>query len=704
MTAQLADLYRLGATDPARVDKFFDATREIPIIKKLFVARECPDLTFPPACDLNLFFGFFFDGTNNNLKINREAHTHSNVARLYSAFPGGRDKHGSEAWPELKSKYHNSFFRTYIPGVGTKFEEVGDSGEGYTMKDDRPKGLAFCYKGENRIIWSLVQALNNIHMYYTDVPLIDDKKFKKEFNELTLPSFREVTRPSSSGGEWETGRKSELELLRSAFKAALSELHAGLKNYLPVGEGKSRSKGVVKNIYVSMFGFSRGATKARVFANWFNWLCMLDAELCGSARSSLGTIPVTVDFLGLFDTVASVGLAAAIPFVDGHQAWADAESSLKIPGDVGSAPARCLHLVSGHEIRRSFPLDSIRFKSGMPDNCTEIVFPGVHSDVGGGYAPMEQGRGKDPEGSDLISRITLAVMYRAARLAGVPLKLEEAPDSVKRSFRIAPEAIDAFNAYLEAYRSEQRPVVAPLHELMEHQHALYIRWRKQMAGKMHTLPGFDSWDKHDREDILRADEEFEKEIGYFSRWRDNDWERNHYHGRPEMPAVPEWTDVARYWDEPPPPSAVTAFFERFVHDSRAWFKPLGKDVADLQHALELLAIQEEKEREWEQTKAPYEHGPNPYRLTRKEREQLLNYRRSKEEHPEKKVHRDVIDPESKGREPMWLGGGYLRYRRVYMGSDSYRPSGAKYAGLAPAPGYPSVMLAARAAEEPAVPA
>ncbi|HJV75985.1 MAG TPA: DUF2235 domain-containing protein [Noviherbaspirillum sp.] len=700
MSAFIVDRLNGKEINPSERNRFFDESEDQKI-RSYSYSRECSDNTFPPSCDLNLFFGFFFDGTNNNLKLHREAHTHSNVARLYSAFPGGRDNHGSETWPELKSKYHNSFFRTYIPGVGTKFEEVGDSGEGYRMTDDRPKGLAFCYKGENRIIWSLVQALNNIHVYYTDVPLIDDKKFKEEFNELTLPSFREVTRPSFSGDEWESGRKSELELLRSAFKAALSELHAGLKNYLPVGEGKSRSKGVVKNIYVSMFGFSRGATKARVFSNWFNWLCMLDAELCGSASPSLGTIPVTVDFLGLFDTVASVGLAAAMPFVDGHQAWADAESSLKIPGDIGPAPARCLHLVSGHEIRRSFPLDSIRFKSGMPDNCTEIVFPGVHSDVGGGYGPSEQGRGKDPEGSDLISRIALAVMYRAARLSGVPLKLEEAPDSVKKSFRIAPEAIDAFNAYLDAYRSEQRPVTAPLHELMEHQHALYIRWRKQMAGKMHALPGFERWDKHDREDIVRADEEFRKEIGYFSRWRDR--ERTRYDRRPEMPTVPEWADVARYWDGPPPPPAVAEFFERFVHDSRAWFKPLGQDVADLQHALELLAIQEENEREWDQTKAPYEHGPNPYRLTRKERERLLNYKRSKDLYPEKKDHRDAIDPESKGREPMWLGGGYLRYRRVYMGSDSYRPSGAKYAGLAPTPDNPPVMLAACAVEEPTVP-
>ncbi|HJV53127.1 MAG TPA: DUF2235 domain-containing protein, partial [Noviherbaspirillum sp.] len=276
MTAYLVDKFDLQKCDPSkRVDFFNEDDRHA--IRNFEYFRECTDNQFPPSCDLNLFFGFFFDGTNNNLKRDRDAHAHSNVARLYSTFPGGKDKHGSEAWSDLKSKYHNSFFRTYVPGVGTRFEEVEDSGEGFTLCDDRPKGLAFCYKGENRIIWALVQALNNIHMFYTDAPLIDDGEFKKKFNHLVLPSFGEVTRRFPAREEFDIFRKSELELLRSAFTEALQKLHANLQNYVPVGAGKSRDRGVVKNIYVSMFGFSRGATKARAFANWFNWLCMLDA-------------------------------------------------------------------------------------------------------------------------------------------------------------------------------------------------------------------------------------------------------------------------------------------------------------------------------------------------------------------------------------------------------------------------------------------
>lgn len=458
MTALLADSYQENAINPANKEIFFDPVKELPIVRAYARNRECTDTTFPPRCDANLFFGFFFDGTDNNLKRDRERHTHSNVARLYSAFPGGKDRHGSEAWTDFKTKYRNSFFRTYVPGVGTPFPEVGDSGAGFSLKEDRPKGLGFCYKGENRIIWALAEAMNNIHRYYTDLPLISDEEFKSTLNKLPLPSLQDaLIAPDRLDEE---SRYREMRALKNAFSGALQKLHASLQNFLPIGPGKSKDKGQVIQIYASMFGFSRGATKARAFCNWFVWLCKLDADISGRAGLSLGTIPVTIDFVGLFDTVASVGLPASSLIADGHQAWADADASLAIPQE----PAQCLHLVSGHEVRRSFPLDSIMMKGKLPANCKEIVFPGVHSDIGGGYAPMEHGRGKDPEGADMISRIALAVMYRAARVAGVPLKLEEAPESVKRGFRVDPRVIQAFNAYIDECRRDDKRASAPLHD------------------------------------------------------------------------------------------------------------------------------------------------------------------------------------------------------------------------------------------------
>ena len=44
--------------------------------------------------------------------------------------------------------------------------------------------------------------------------------------------------------------------------------------------------------------------------------------------------------------------------------------------------------VSGHEQRLCFPLDSVRRANGKYPPCAiEVVYPGMHSDIGGGYPP-----------------------------------------------------------------------------------------------------------------------------------------------------------------------------------------------------------------------------------------------------------------------------------------------------------------------------
>ncbi|MFY0583563.1 hypothetical protein ACN28S_63020 [Cystobacter fuscus] len=42
-------------------------------------------------------------------------------------------------------------------------------------------------------------------------------------------------------------------------------------------------------------------------------------------------------------------------------------------------------MIAAHEIRNSFPVDSVLQGNSYPKNCREMVYPGAHSDVGGGY-------------------------------------------------------------------------------------------------------------------------------------------------------------------------------------------------------------------------------------------------------------------------------------------------------------------------------
>ncbi len=127
-----------------------------------FTPREQPILGVPgESCKTNLFFGFFFDGTKNNYLQAELGKNHSNVARLYDCYPGLSVKGTlppAMDW-QYKPERYTHFFKVYVPGVASPFEQINDSGTDI-------KGAAAGYLGEARIVWGLIQAINNVHRYF----------------------------------------------------------------------------------------------------------------------------------------------------------------------------------------------------------------------------------------------------------------------------------------------------------------------------------------------------------------------------------------------------------------------------------------------------------------------------------------------------------------------------------------------------------
>ncbi|CAN7642068.1 hypothetical protein LJR289_004847 [Pseudoduganella sp. LjRoot289] len=109
---------------------------------------------------------------------------------------------------------------------------------------------------------------------------------------------------------WEVREKPKLGVPADSCK---TNLFFGFFSTAPrTTMSKQRSERTIQThvvmIYISTFGFSRGATQARAFTNWLMALCKLDVHLCGRAGAmTLGGFDVQFDFLGIFDTVASVG-------------------------------------------------------------------------------------------------------------------------------------------------------------------------------------------------------------------------------------------------------------------------------------------------------------------------------------------------------------------------------------------------------------
>lgn len=224
------------------------------------------------------------------------------------------------------------------------------------------------------------------------------------------------------------------------------------ENRLKFAIDTQRSRGLkIDTVHVAVFGFSRGATLARAFVNRLARQTKQDG-----AHWFRDDARFRIYFIGLFDTVASVGLPRD------HNTYA---KELAIPPIV----ERCVHMVAGHELRFAFPLDSVRRDGRYPTNVIEYVYAGAHSDVGGGYAQNEQGR------SNSYAKLPLHLMYREAKMAGVPLiSISDLPTIASEYFKVEPQAVSLFRAYMNALETTGES----LEEQAFGHLKLYWRWRK----------------------------------------------------------------------------------------------------------------------------------------------------------------------------------------------------------------------------------
>lgn len=173
---------------------------------------------------------------------------------------------------------------------------------------------------------------------------------------------------------------------------------------------------------IFLFGFSRGAWTARVLAGFLELIGLVRREQLNMCDSALGTykraaaendLPLAwhfsrvigarkprIHFLGLWDSVASV----LVPRPD--RFWIPSLETLPYTRKNPSV-AIVRHALALDERRRMFrvaPWDMPQthlpnpfdHDAGVPQNIEQRWFPGVHSDVGGGYKEEENALSKLP--------------------------------------------------------------------------------------------------------------------------------------------------------------------------------------------------------------------------------------------------------------------------------------------------------------------
>lgn len=404
-------------------------------------------LSRPSDCRQKLWFSFFFDGTGNNLEADFALRKQSNIAKLYRA--------------HRITEVETGIYSIYIPGIGTYFPEIGDPG-------GEVSSIAFGARGDDRINFALAEF---------------DQYLKKPIARAAAPS------------------------------------------------------NAIQEINIAVFGFSRGAALARAFFN------RLMGTRCSFTRGAWllknGSWPVNFRFMGLFDTVASVGnplsrnntdyynpiisdlramlkeriedfpntqpiklafskggLPGADPapgMYDGHCWWAN---NIHIHPSVEEVR----HFVAAHEMRNSFPLESISDFRGrrvkMPAHFYEIIYPGAHSDVGGGYASREGG--KSLSAQDHLSLIPLRHMYNFAVRRGVPMLNET--QLKEEDFQVGAELCETYNMYMRAVGKS-----ASLGEGFNKHMKMFLSWRFKIMKLKEN-------EKKIMRDVVRESDEYFRKI------------------------------------------------------------------------------------------------------------------------------------------------------------------------------------------------
>jgi hypothetical protein len=444
-------------------------------------------------CEIRINIGIFFDGTGNNQdwvengsvnwragiknwwnnkpknkKTQLQQRADSNVARLFRSYPDDPS---------------DGYFRLYVPGLGTPFPEIS---EGESYKDDEGKGtgMGFGAGGDGRINYGMLHVLNSMFAAVS----VGNQKFIKPaaIKALCREGFNPNLKQDQKDALKPFGLDGKGGLLMDTF-------HGGNRKDFYKEQLKKLAKKIemcpkpqLKEVFIDVFSFSRGAAQARVFCNWMN------EQFVGDKLAGVAT---TIRFVGLFDSVAAVGLGPTVTrFTDGHQSWGDAQY-LRIPKRV----KHCEHYVASHENRGAFSLEDVRVGSSMPDNCRQYRFPGMHSDVGGGYSPLDQGRPVSKKDSAKLSQVPLKYMYEAAEAAKVPLDKELA---VKKGgwdcYEIDPAMQAAYDAFLAANGDADKALKDCMMD--------YLAWRIQIRNRFAELKSVANAAADDREDLIGANQ------------------------------------------------------------------------------------------------------------------------------------------------------------------------------------------------------
>ena len=255
--------------------------------------------------------------------------------------------------------------------------------------------------------------------YLYEMHLGDDKGLKqKKYAERKFYQRGVGSHKNDSDFESAMGTGAEKK-----FENVIFNIESYIKDYQKEFNNKAP-----REINLDVFGFSRGAAIARHFVNCIkqNYFDFKDPSINNEFSNS----NIKINFLGVFDTVGSFGIAGNN--IDNgysfyvHPSWIE---------------KKAVHIYALNEYRWGFDLQAMipEQDTNYPidifkDKLVEIGLLGVHSDIGGGYEmnPSEKEQFSD---NSLLACIALEKLAKYASENGVPLD-SDYKDASRRSVSV----------------------------------------------------------------------------------------------------------------------------------------------------------------------------------------------------------------------------------------------------------------------------
>lgn len=351
----MASIGEIGAKKPKQQEK--DETEELP---------------------LAFYFGVFFDGTSNNM-VQKET-----AKAVKKQFP-------FDKYYELKNKDGENFVKDITNEDGLIDINLDNAANPLVNGGNEPG------KSKNNIGYSNVAILHNMYVTMSDQELKEKEKEYEvhRFNIYVEGAGTEViwkksnwidkarTGAGSIAGRGDTGI---INLVSKAIK---------MVNTIIKGFPNERLMNPKTEIHFDVFGFSRGSACARFFSymaarekgktlpceNKFKF-SYASSTYDKSKEQVIFLDPIEqknrkVDFLGIYETVSATGRLSVDTYLENNKEYGLYSPSL--PNVLHT-----FHIMALDEYRAHFGVTDIG-DAANKENNGEILIPGCHSDVGGGY-------------------------------------------------------------------------------------------------------------------------------------------------------------------------------------------------------------------------------------------------------------------------------------------------------------------------------